>query len=202
MAIFIQNFRSLMLRCFDDDTKFLDLSKYEFVKDIGRGPFSYLYLVRDIYTNNLYAFRIVNCVRCQVKPFLESIEFVKHIKLPNFNKIYYYNFLKNFIGIPSILYDHIKNNRNNDEQILFIVEYFQNNNLETLIIQYLQRKKTLLTPTIRNKIIFGVACGMKYLHKNKILFRDLKSGHILLNDKFYLSLDIIFPSKPVYTAPT
>ena len=39
----------------------------------------------------------------------------------------------------------------------------------------------ILTPTIRSKIIYGIASAMEYLHKQKIIHRDLKPENIFLD---------------------
>lgn len=42
----------------------------------------------------------------------------------------------------------------------------------------------ILTPTIRSKIIYGIASGMAYLHKLNIIHRDLKPENVFLNSEY------------------
>ena len=66
-------------------------------------------------------------------------------------------------------------------------EYAKNGDIKNIMEKYLESKgeqNNNLNPTIRSKIIFGVAAIMKKLHKNNIIHRDLKMTKILLDDNF------------------
>ena len=169
-----------MLRCLSgQNTKFLDLSKYEMVNKVGTESYLAVYLMKEISTNNFYVFRIINSLNFKSKKFLEFANLVKLIDLPNFNRIHFCDYLSNFIGYRSKFTE-----KYHKDTIVFVVDYIQNNNLELLTKRYLEGDTSIITPTIRNKIIFGVASSMKYLHKNNILHRNLKNSHILLDDNF------------------
>ena len=43
-----------------------------------------------------------------------------------------------------------------------------------------------MNPTIRSKIIFGVASIMKSLHKNNVIHRNIKLSKVLLDEKIEL----------------
>lgn len=61
--------------------------------------------------------------------------------------------------------------------------------------EYLKSKgcnSKILNPTIRSKIIFGVAAIMKKLHDKNIIHRDLNISHVLLDDNLE---PMILPSR-------
>ena len=66
-----------------------------------------------------------------------------------------------------------------------VMNLYKNTNISDQIKEYLDSnglKKDVINPTIRTKIIFGVAAIMKKLHQNQIVHRDLKISNILLDD--------------------
>ena len=67
-----------------------------------------------------------------------------------------------------------------------ITEYYENGDISTITSDYLSSKgakNDKMNPTIRCKIIFGVAATMKRLHKKNIVHCDLSHANILLDDK-------------------
>lgn len=68
---------------------------------------------------------------------------------------------------------------------ILITEYMNNGSLSSLIPEYLKNQGKLndkINPTIRSKIIFGVAAIMKELHKYNVIHRNLKLEKIFLDD--------------------
>lgn len=76
-----------------------------------------------------------------------------------------------------------------DERFLgyiIVSELMQNGNADILIKEYLHsngQENSIINPTVRSKIIFGIASTMKHLHNMNIIHRDLKLGNILLDEK-------------------
>ena len=68
---------------------------------------------------------------------------------------------------------------------IIITELMKNGSLDSLISDYLKKggKDSIINPTIRSKIIFGVAATMKRVHRSKVIHRDLKLENVFMDDK-------------------
>ena len=63
----------------------------------------------------------------------------------------------------------------------------KNGDIDGIMKDYIQtngQNNKKINPTIRSKIIFGIATIMKSLHKNGFLHRNLTTSHILLDEDF------------------
>ena len=72
-----------------------------------------------------------------------------------------------------------------DDDYIAITDYYENNDVPQLTNEYLDSsgaQNEKMNPTIRIKIIFGVAATMKQLHKRNIIHRNLKLSKVLLDD--------------------
>lgn len=70
---------------------------------------------------------------------------------------------------------------------IIVFEYVKNGSIEPIIKEYLEskgEKHDKMNPTIRSKIIYGIASIMKYVHHKKIIHRDLQLKHIYLDENF------------------
>ena len=67
---------------------------------------------------------------------------------------------------------------------IIVTELMKNGSLDTIVSDYLKTKKCneKINPTIRSKVIFGVAATMKRVHKNNVIHRDLKLENVFLDD--------------------
>lgn len=74
-----------------------------------------------------------------------------------------------------------------NEHRFIITDYYKNGNTYQLTKKYLQTKganNDKMNPTIRSKIIFGVAAIIKQLHKKGLFNCDLKNSTTFLDDNF------------------
>lgn len=79
-----------------------------------------------------------------------------------------------------------------------ITEYMDNGSVASLIPDYLQSKGqqySKINPTIRSKIIFGVASIMSKLHRYNIVHRNLKLCKVLLDENYEPVILFSFLSK-------
>lgn len=86
------------------------------------------------------------------------------------------------IGFSTIKLE--KNDPNDNNEHYIYMPYIPNGNLEKTILKDFNRQEKVLTPTIRSKIIYGIASAMSFLHRMNIIHRDFKPENILLDEKF------------------
>lgn len=172
----------------------IDFNDYEIYEEIGKGPISMVFRAIDSITSKEVSLKIIKDNKKKIYSYLKTIITIKLLNLPGLLKIIGYQ-----IYLPNdIIPDFIKN--------LFTDSYYDKNNFYLIIVEefmkngnlplYINQEPNILTPTMRNKIIFGLSSTMKALHKNRILYRDLKPYFIYLDDNFepklsYCTLNII-----------
>ncbi|KAK8898081.1 hypothetical protein M9Y10_000345 [Tritrichomonas musculus] len=83
-------------------------------------------------------------------------------------------------------------------QYLAIQRFMENGNFSELTKEYLSSKGAKhdkMNPTIRSKIIFGVACTMKQLHARNVVDFDLKSEKVFLDENFEPKIGSFYRSR-------
>ena len=134
---------------------------YEIIKEIGRGSFSIVYLVKNILYNKLYA--------------------VKKIDKDNILDDYKYYSMEYW---EKNIFDYIKNVPNNN--IVKSIEYFENSDYIFFIYEYLPDG---MITKYNKDIIKGVYNGLLYLYKNGIIHRDIKAKNIIMKNNIPFIID-------------
>lgn len=99
-----------------------------------------------------------------------------------------------------------------DDYYSIISPYMVNGDLHQLILKCSKKKQPANWETIKAINIFGIAAGMAFLHSKNIIYKDLNSSAILLDENFFPKIGKIkLPSlpekllpefkKPIYIAP-
>ena len=151
----------------------LDLSNFEIIQPIGEGQHENVFLVEDVHTKKKYAAKVskLDCsTTTQQIAFFEEIRVYSKVKNPAILSLYGFN-LVNFEQkhFPTIIRD-----------------YMSNDSLDKLLEKERQvQSPPEFNPTTKYIILLGTALGMKYLHSQGIIHKDLKPYNILLDENYY-----------------
>ena len=150
------------------------LSDYEIIKEIGKGSFSIVYLVKKIISQKEFALKKVNIFKLSEKErqnSLKEVNFLSEIKDPN------------VIGYEESFYDQ------NFNYLYLVMEYAQHGDLSKI----LQKRKKLKEYYTENELLnmyLQIASGLKAIHAKQIIHRDLKSANIFITQTNELILKI------------
>lgn len=154
--------------------KEINLNDYDIGEEIGCGAFGKVYTATNKQTLKNVAIKIMDFHGNEIQKteFINSIEFYNH----------------RFKGTVKLL-DFGQTNHVDDKTLYFITitELLNYGDVSRLTREYLKTNGAnhdQMNPTIRSKIIFGVASILKKMHKENAIFRDLKLRKIGLNDKY------------------
>lgn len=174
-----------MLRIFENQYDKLNLDNYIIENLISTGN-SFVYQAKELKTSKKVIIQLYKIHISEKDIFIQTITSLIYLNLPNFVKIYEYG-----IFSSEKISQIFKNFQMKDEKkTIFIVaeEFVKNGDIDRMMKEYLmsdgKTQNCLLNPTIRSKIIFGVASIMKSLHKNKFLHRNLTLSHILIDENY------------------
>ena len=151
-------------------TNFVSITDdYSFVKDIGKGSFSQMKLMRHRKTGFLYAVKKIN----------KNVTNIEEYTTQNWEKdiITFLSNLVNYRAIENICkcYRTIETL----DHLYFLTEYVSGGSLWNFI----RKNKVCLLSTMVKKIIFQLAKGIKELHHFGIIHRDLKLENVLMDYK-------------------
>lgn len=155
------------------DKFIIDLNEFRQIKLLGKGSFGDVRLIEDKSTPKKYAAKTLyqQLIKKQNQvSFFNEIQALISAKNPAFPA---------FLGFNLYTF-------NNDPYPTIIMEYLPNGNLFDL----LEKCRENCSPkewndTKRYINLLGIAIGMRYLHSNNIVHRDLKSTNILLDENLY-----------------
>ncbi|RIA96280.1 kinase-like domain-containing protein [Glomus cerebriforme] len=157
----------------DGDIKYFEYDEFSLIKEIGRGAFckvSRAYLASSKLEVALKTFVDEN------SSIEEEIlnEFVRELNL--LRKVCHDDNINSFLGITkNLIGDYI-----------MVLEYANEGNLR----EYLKKKFLLLKWKDKIQMALDITRGLKYLHSEEIVHRDLHSKNILVNDGKLLIADL------------
>ena len=169
----------------EDEKKIISLEDFEILKLIGRGSFAKVYLVRNNSNKKLYSMKKLD------KPFLKKNKQEQHI----INERILLSKMNNpfLVKLYCCFQDH--------EHLYFIMEFIQGGELFFHL-----RREIRFDDEKTSFYIAELILALNFLHKNKIIYRDIKpenillelDGHIKLTD-FGLSKICSGKNEKVYT---
>ena len=133
------------------------------IRCIDKGGFSEVFLVKNMYTNQIFALKKIDEKKLNYKEkgyVQNEINILKSIKHPNIIK----------------LYDNYKKN----DFTYLILEYCNGQSLYKNLYDYINKYGTPFPEKLVRYFMKKILLGLKHLHENKIIHRDLKLKNILL----------------------
>ena len=143
------------------------LENYEILKEIGKGSFSIVYLVKKYSSQKEFALKKVNIIKLTSKErqnSLKEVNFLSEIKDPN------------VIGYEESFYD------NNFNHLFLVMEYAPYGDLSK-ILQTRKKTKEYFKENELLNMYLQIASGLKAIHAKQIIHRDLKSANIFITKK-------------------
>jgi serine/threonine protein kinase len=136
--------------------------KYKFINNLGKGSYGDVYLAENKDTKKVAIKKFPMYDKSSYMSFKNEIKILKKIKHKNLVKIY----------------DYYKDRRN----IYLVMEYAPLGDLDNYT-RCLYKKHSSLDDDFVDNVISQVTEGIDYLHKNKIIHRDIKTSNILVFEK-------------------
>lgn len=144
------------------------LDNYNIIRTIGRGSYGTVELIENIKTKEQFALKTIEITKKE-----DLTDIINEIKImENFNSKY-------IVKIINWFYT--------ETNVYIIMEYAENGDLDAVIKKQKESKKTL-DDKIIYKIIYQTTCGLRDLHKNKILHRDIKPSNVLVFPDYNVKL--------------
>lgn len=145
----------------------VDLNQFTILKRLGKGGFGEVQLVKHQKTQKLYAAKI-SILKYekneQQRSFFQELEAYLKVKHPAILSFYGFNI----------------NGFNNDHFPTIITKYMSKGSLRNVL-----KNNKSFSFSKKYIIIYGIAEGMRYLHSQAIMHRDLKPDNILIDDNYY-----------------
>ena len=147
-------------------------NKYHFkiIKEIGSGAFGSVYKIQDKNDNKIYALKKI-VLNEKNKEDLDSIKKEAYLlkSIDDENIINY---------IDSFFYD---------DSFYIITEFCSNLDLKSFINEHKKENKLINEQTIWT-IILNLCNGIKKIHNNNMIHRDLKPGNIFISDNYKIKI--------------
>ena len=145
----------------------MSLNDFEFGTTLGKGAFGSVSIVKRKEDQQIYAMKRVKIINLGKKE-----------KDNSFNEVRLLASLrhKNIIGYKEAFYDEKSSTLN------IVMEYADDGDLSSKIKNMLKKHLQFEENTIW-RILIQILEGLNYLHKNKVIHRDLKSANIFLTKK-------------------
>ena len=150
------------------------IDNYEIIKEIGKGSFSNVYLVKRKDNSKEFALKKVNLSNMSSKErenALKEVNFLAEIKDSN------------VIGYEESFYD------NNMSILYLVMEYAPFGDLNK-ILAHNKNLKIYFSETELLNLYLQITSGLKAIHGKQIIHRDLKSANIFITQKNDLILKI------------
>jgi serine/threonine protein kinase len=144
------------------------LQFYEIIKLLGKGSFGKVYLGLQKLTNRLVAIKCLE--KLYFKDEITKKKILSEVKI-----------LKKLLGHPNTI--KLLEVFENKKYVFFVMEYASNGDL----LKYLKTKISLEEEEAKY-LFYQVSCGLRYIHKQGIIHRDIKLDNILIDEAFHCKI--------------
>lgn len=201
-----------MIRDFSSLGEELNLKNFKIIK-VCKGPLWKILFTKNIQTGQEYVMRLLRndfVIDDHTIEYINRFYIANSLKIPGVVQCFGYRLpisgkeKNNLKTIKKLQYTnesgqskYIKVN-----EPLFCTELIPNGNILSYTNEYLKtngKNNEMMNPTIRSKIIFGIAAIMKNVHKRNVIHRFLNISNIFLNenlepkiDGFYIPIEHVF----------
>ena len=142
----------------------MSLKDFEIGKNLGKGSFGSVCIVKRKADGKIYAMKRVNIGNMQKKEKENALNEVR---------ILYSYVHQNIIGYKEAFFD------NNTRSLNIVMEFADDGDIESKIQNNIKKKLKFRENTIWS-ILIQMVEGLRFLHNNNIIHRDLKSANIFL----------------------
>lgn len=175
----------------------IELESYELKEIIGQGSFGIVFKAIEKATGQIVALKVIQKSKNlddkkEQTNILREITVPRILNLPGIVKLLGFRFPLTDEGMTpdKLLSINAKDKYNHTKYVdltgaIIVTELMKNGSLDSYVKDYLDSKGTkneVLNPTVRTKILFGIAATMKQVHKRNVIHRDLKLENVFLDD--------------------
>ena len=156
---------------------------------LGKGAFGYAEKMKSKLNNKLYAVKRLPVKKDISNDFIRETNIM--LQLNHKNVVRFYGYFQGFEKIEKLksIYNTDENDKNSpyqgqteDKKMYFLVlDYVSNGTLENYYWDHI-KKKEIIDQNFIIKIFKQLLSGLKYLHEQEIMHRDIKLDNILLDE--------------------
>lgn len=144
----------------------MSIYDFEIIKEIGKGSYSKVYLCKRIGDNKTYALKRAKITELPAKDRENALNEIRILASLSHN---------NIIAYKEAFYDEQSKTLN------IIMEYANGGDIESKIKQAIV-KNDYIPEVLLWEYFIQLINGLKYLHSNKIVHRDIKSANLFVKD--------------------
>lgn len=159
---------------------------------LGKGAYGYVEKMKSKLNNKIYAIKRLPVKTDMDKEFIRETTLMLNLNHMNVVKLYgYFQGMENIDKLKYIYRESKKQQYQKDTEdkrmYFLVMDFMSNGSLENYYINH-RAKGLSIDQEFIIKIFKQILAGLKYLHGNKIMHRDIKLDNILLDDNYNIKI--------------